>query len=68
MVVPQVVVEMTQQTPKPAAQLPSEDPPFVVHSELVTQVPKVEEELAPVHSWLGNWTMEKRESASKKVS
>jgi len=32
---PQVVVVMTQQTPKPAAQLPSVEPPFEEHSDAV---------------------------------
>ena len=32
---PQIEVEMTQQTPKPAAQFPSAVPPLVEHSELV---------------------------------
>ena len=41
---------MTQQTPNPAAQFPSELPPFVEHSELVKQVPYVELELEDVHS------------------
>ena len=50
MVVPQVVVEITQQTPKPAAQFPSAVPPLVEHSELVEQVPEVVLELDPVHS------------------
>ena len=62
--VPQVVLVITQHTPNPAAQLPSAVPPFEEHSELVKQVPKVEVELAPVHCWLGNWTMENREKAS----
>ena len=32
---PQVVVEMTQQTPKPAAQEPEAVPPLLPHSEEV---------------------------------
>jgi hypothetical protein len=39
MVEEQVEVEMMQHTPKPAAQLPSDEPLFEEHSELVTQVP-----------------------------
>ena len=35
MVDPQVVVEMTQQTPKPAAQEPEAVPPLLPHSEEV---------------------------------
>ena len=31
---PQVLLAITQQTPKPAAQFPSADPPLVVHSDL----------------------------------
>ena len=38
MVEEQVEVEMMQQTPKPAAQLPSDEPLFEEHSELVRQV------------------------------
>ena len=35
MVDPQVVVEMTQHTPKPAAQVPEAAPPLLPHSEEV---------------------------------
>ena len=35
MVEPQVEAEMTQHTPKPAAQEPEEDPPKELHSEAV---------------------------------
>ena len=35
MVAPQVEVDMTQQTPKPAAQEPEAEPPLAVHSDEV---------------------------------
>ena len=35
MVSPQVEVDMTQQTPKPAAQEPEAEPPLAVHSDEV---------------------------------
>ena len=35
MVEPQIEVEMTQQTPKPAAQFPSAEPPAALHSVAV---------------------------------
>ena len=35
---PLAVTEKTQQTPKPAAQLPRTEPPLLEHSELVRQV------------------------------
>ena len=54
MVEPQVLVEMTQQTPKPAAQEPEAAPPLLPHSEEVKQVPLVEVEVALMHSSLGN--------------
>jgi len=63
MVLPQVVVEMIQQTPNPAAQFPSAVPDFEVHSELVKHVPMVVDELVDVHSSLGNCTTEKRDNS-----
>ena len=39
MIEPHVEVEITQQTPKPAAQFPSALPPLLVHSLEVKQVP-----------------------------
>jgi len=62
-VAPHVVVEITQQTPNPAAQFPSAVPDFDVHSELVKHVPMVVDELVDVHSSLGNCTMEKRDNS-----
>ena len=41
MMEPQVELEMTQQTPNPAAQWPSALPPAEVHSEEVKQVPLI---------------------------
>ena len=61
---PQVEAEMTQQTPKPAAQEPEAAPPLLAHSEVVKQVPLVEAEPALMHSSFGNWTMLKRERSS----
>ena len=63
---PQVEVEITQQTPNPAAQDPEPLPPALVHSEVVMQVPVVVEELLLVHSSLGNCTMLNRENCSTK--
>ena len=57
----QVEVETMQQTPKPAAQPPEAVPPLEVHSEAVKQVPCVLEEVASVHSSLGNCTTVKRD-------
>ena len=64
MVEPQVLAEITQQTPKPAAQEPEAAPPLLPHSEEVKQVPLVVEELPLVHSSLGNWTTLNRENCS----
>ena len=52
---PQVELDTTQHTPKPAAQVPSPVPLRLVHSEEVRHVPMVVTELAVlVHSSLGN--------------
>ena len=63
MVEPQVEEEMTQQTPKPAAQEPEAAPPLLPHSEVVKQVPLVLV-LPLVHSSLGNWTTLNKENCS----
>ena len=47
-----------QQTPKPAAQVPSAVPDLVVHSLAVTQVPV--REVLLLQASLGNWTTENR--------
>ena len=60
-------VDTTQHTPNPAAQFPAADPPAVVHSEAVRQVPIVVVELLLVHSSLGNCTTLNRESCSTNI-
>ena len=64
---PQVEVEMTQQTPNPAAQDPLAVPDLLLHSEAVKHVPISVEELLLVHSSLGNWTMLNSENCSKDI-
>ena len=64
---PQVEVEMTQQTPKPAAQEPSAEPDLLEHSEELKQVPIVVEELRLVHFPLVNWTMLNSENCSADI-
>ena len=64
---PQVEDEITQQTPKPAAQEPLAVPALVLHSEEVRQVPIVVEELVLVHSSLGNCTILNKENCSKHI-
>ena len=59
---PHVEVEITQQTPKPAAQFPSALPPLLVHSLEVKQVPLMLESEKAVQALLPNCTMEKREN------
>ena len=61
----QVEVEMTQQTPNPAAQVPLAAPDLLVHSEEVMQVPIVVVELILVQTSLGNCTMLNSENCSK---
>ena len=53
-----VVMASSQQTPKPAAHVPTADPDFDVHSVEVKHVP-VRLEVV-VHASLGNWTTENK--------
>ena len=50
---------MTQQTPKPEAQLPSLVPPASPHSVADRHVPKVKSSEAEVHCLFGNDTTER---------
>jgi len=65
---PQVEAVIRQQTPNPAAQFPSPDPPLDVHSVLVTQVPYVVDDEAVVQARLGKETIEKRENCLSALS
>ena len=63
---PQLEADMTQHTPKPAAQDPLAVPDLLVHSEEVKHVPMVVE-LLLVQASLGNWTMLNSENCSINV-
>ena len=58
-------IDTIQHTPKPAAQVPVEDPPLDVHSEFARQVPDGEAASPVEHSKFGNWTIENRENISE---
>ena len=55
-VAPQVMVVITQHTPKPAAQVPLEVPDLELHSEEMYHVPVVVAEPLLVQASFGNWT------------
>ena len=58
---------MTQQTPKPEAQLPSLVPPASPHSVADKHVPKVKSSDADVHWALGNETTERIDNCPVKM-
>ena len=55
-----------QQTPKPEAQLPAEEPPALVHSSDLRHTPIVVVSVVVLHSSLSNDTTEKSDNTPKK--